>query len=49
MQIVAIEILFGGDNAAIIALACQSLPLQLRNKAILIGVAGTFLLRIALL
>ncbi len=49
MQIVAIDILLGGDNAVIIALACRNLPIQLRNKAILAGVAGAILLRIALL
>ncbi|WP_139657742.1 TerC family protein [Pseudomonas shirazica] len=49
VQIVAIDILLGGDNAVIIALACRNLPLQLRNKAILAGVAGAILLRIVLL
>lgn len=49
VQIVAIDILLGGDNAVIIALACRNLPLQLRNRAIMAGVAGAILLRIALL
>ncbi|MFE7063488.1 TerC family protein [Sutcliffiella sp. NPDC057660] len=38
--IIGIDIVLGGDNAIIIALACRNLPEQYRNKAI---VTGTFL------
>ncbi|BDM22289.1 MULTISPECIES: TerC family protein [Pseudomonas] len=48
-QIVAIDILLGGDNAVVIALACRNLPADLRKRAITAGVAGAILLRIALL
>lgn len=49
VQIIAIDILLGGDNAVIIALACRNLPIHMRNKAIMAGVAGAIALRIALL
>ncbi|MDH4870372.1 TerC family protein [Pseudomonas sp. BN515] len=49
MQIVAIDILLGGDNAVVIALACRHLPEEQRRRAIIGGVAGAILLRIALL
>ncbi|MFA7891466.1 TerC family protein [Pseudomonas putida] len=48
-QIIAIDILLGGDNAVIIAMACRNLPVELRNRAIMAGVAGAILLRILLL
>ncbi|QFT88386.1 Integral membrane protein TerC family protein [Bacillus sp. THAF10] len=38
--IIGIDIVLGGDNAIVIALACRNLPEHQRNKAIL---AGTFL------
>lgn len=49
LQIIVIDILLGGDNAVVIALACRRLPLELRRKAILGGVAGAIVLRIVLL
>ncbi|AOE85982.1 TerC family protein [Pseudomonas sp. TCU-HL1] len=49
MQIIAIDILLGGDNAVVIALACRHLPEEQRRRAIVGGVAGAILLRIALL
>ncbi|MGF6690505.1 YjbE family integral membrane protein [Metapseudomonas resinovorans] len=49
MQIIAIDILLGGDNAVVIALACRHLPAEQRRQAIVGGVAGAILLRIALL
>ena len=33
-QIIMIDILLGGDNAIVIALACRRLPLEQRNKEI---------------
>ena len=49
MQIIAIDILLGGDNAVVIALACRHLPEAQRRRAIVGGVAGAILLRIVLL
>ncbi|CAN5415677.1 TerC family protein [soil metagenome] len=48
-QIILIDILLGGDNAIVIALACRNLPPNLRVKGILWGTAGAILLRIALI
>jgi len=48
-QIIVIDILLGGDNAVVIALACRHLPEAQRRKAILGGVAGALALRILLL
>ncbi|MBL8474316.1 MAG: TerC family protein [Rhodocyclaceae bacterium] len=49
LQIIAIDILLGGDNAVVIALACRKLPPEQRNRGIAWGVAGAILLRIALI
>jgi YjbE family integral membrane protein len=49
LQIVAIDILLGGDNAVVIALACRKLPEAQRRKGILWGVAGAIALRIVLI
>jgi YjbE family integral membrane protein len=48
LQIIVIDILLGGDNAVVIALACRNLPEKQRKKGILWGVGGAVLLRIAL-
>lgn len=48
-QIILIDILLGGDNAIVIALACRNLPKNLRVKGILWGTAGAVVLRIALI
>ena len=49
LQIIAIDILLGGDNAVVIALACRKLPLEQRNRAIVWGVVGAIGLRVALI
>ena len=49
LQIVAIDILLGGDNAVVIALACRKLPESQRNKGIAWGVVGAIGLRIVLI
>lgn len=49
LQIIAIDILLGGDNAVVIALACRKLPDDQRNKGIFWGVAGAIILRIVLI
>lgn len=49
LQIIAIDIMLGGDNAVVIALACRKLPEAKRKQGILWGVAGAIALRIALI
>jgi YjbE family integral membrane protein len=49
IQIVIIDILLGGDNAVVIALACRNLPAQQRTRGVLWGTAGAILLRVALI
>jgi YjbE family integral membrane protein len=48
LQIIMIDILLGGDNAVVIALACRNLPQAQRKKGILWGVAGAVILRVIL-
>ena len=48
-QIIAIDILLGGDNAVVIALACRKLPEAQRNRAILGGALGAIVLRIVMI
>jgi YjbE family integral membrane protein len=48
-QIILIDILLGGDNAVVIALACRKLPPNLRTKGILWGTAGAIVLRVILI
>lgn len=48
-QIIAIDVLLGGDNAVVIALACRRLPPHQRNRGIFWGVVGAIGLRIALI
>jgi len=45
LQIILIDILLGGDNAVVIALACRRLPEHQRNKGIFWGVFGAIGLR----
>ena len=48
-QIIIIDILLGGDNAVVIALACRKLPAAQRTKGILWGTAGAIILRVILI
>ena len=48
-QIILIDILLGGDNAVVIALACRQLHENQRLKGILWGTAGAILLRVVLI
>jgi YjbE family integral membrane protein len=48
-QIIMIDILLGGDNAVVIALACRSLPPAQRTKGIVWGTAGAIVLRVILI
>jgi YjbE family integral membrane protein len=45
LQIIAIDIVLGGDNAIIIALACRNLPEKQKKAGILWGTAGAIILR----
>lgn len=49
LQIIAIDIVLGGDNAVIIALACRRLPDKQRKLGIFWGVAGAIVLRVVLI
>jgi YjbE family integral membrane protein len=49
IQIVIIDILLGGDNAVVIALACRKLPPAQRMQGVLWGTAGAIVLRVALI
>lgn len=49
LQIITIDILLGGDNAVVIALACRKLPAAQRNKGIFWGVFGAIGLRVVLI
>jgi len=49
LQIIAIDIMLGGDNAVVIALACRKLPPEQRNKGIFWGVIGAIGLRVVMI
>lgn len=49
LQIIAIDIVLGGDNAVVIALASRRLPPDLQRKAIFWGVFGAIGLRVVLI
>jgi YjbE family integral membrane protein len=48
LQIILIDVLLGGDNAVVIALACRNLHPNQRRAGILWGTAGAIILRIVL-
>ncbi|MBT9510831.1 MAG: TerC family protein [Acidovorax sp.] len=48
-QIIIIDILLGGDNAVVIALACRKLPPAQRTQGIIWGTAGAIILRVILI
>ncbi len=49
LQIIAIDIMLGGDNAVVIALACRRLPDAQRRQGIFWGVVGAIGLRVVLI
>lgn len=49
LQIVLIDLLLGGDNAVVIALACRKLPPHMQKKAIILGTLGAIVARVVLL
>ena len=48
-QIIMIDILLGGDNAVVIALACRGLPPKQRTQGIIWGTVGAIVLRVILI
>ncbi len=48
-QIILIDILLGGDNAVVIALACRGLPPNQRRLGIIYGTMGAIILRVVLI
>ena len=48
-QIIVIDLVLGGDNAVVIALACRRLPPGLRTRGIVLGTAGAIVLRVVLI
>ncbi len=49
VQIIVIDILLGGDNAVVIALACRNLPDQQRTRGIVLGTLGAIVLHVLLI
>jgi len=47
-QVALIDLLLGGDNAVVIALACRSLPPRQMRQAMLVGTFGAVAMRILL-
>jgi YjbE family integral membrane protein len=48
LQILFLDLVLSGDNAAVIAMACRTLPKRDASKAIVLGAAGAILFRILL-
>ncbi len=46
LMIIGIDLVLGGDNAVVIAMACRNLPAIQRNKAIIIGTMLAIVFRI---
>lgn len=46
--LILLDLLLGGDNAVLIAMAANKLPPHLRRKAILIGTGGAVLIRLVM-
>ena len=49
IELAALDLLLGADNALAVALACRPLPPRLRRRVLLIGVAGAIVLRFGLM
>ena len=48
-QIILIDIVLGGDNAVVIALACRNLPPKQKTQGIIYGTIGAIVLRVILI
>lgn len=49
VQIILIDIVLGGDNAVVIALACRNLPPKQKTQGIIYGTIGAIVLRVILI
>lgn len=49
IELAALDLLLGADNAVVIALACRPLPPQLRKRVLVVGFGGAILLRFSLM
>ena len=45
-SIILLDIVLGGDNAVVIAMASRDLPLSIRKKAIYVGTVGALIIRL---
>ncbi|KYG32413.1 TerC family protein [Alkalihalobacillus trypoxylicola] len=48
LTIIGVDIVLGGDNAIVVALACRNLPKELRNKAMVLGILLAIIIRMGL-
>jgi YjbE family integral membrane protein len=48
LEILAVDVLLGSDNALMIALACRDLPAASRERAMMVGAVGAFVARVVL-
>ncbi|MDT8862735.1 TerC family protein [Alkalihalobacillus sp. MEB130] len=48
LTIIGIDIILGGDNAIVVALACRNLPKEIRNRAIVLGICLALVTRMSL-
>ncbi|KHF38824.1 TerC family protein [Halalkalibacter okhensis] len=48
LTIIGIDIILGGDNAIVVALACRNLPQEIRNRAIVLGICLALVTRMSL-
>lgn len=48
IELAALNLLLGADNAVVVALACRPLPSQLRQPVLLMGLGGAIVLRVGL-
>ncbi|WP_088103502.1 TerC family protein [Halalkalibacter urbisdiaboli] len=48
LTIIGVDIILGGDNAIVVALACRNLPVHIRNKAIVLGITLALFIRMGL-
>ncbi|WP_227936843.1 TerC family protein [Alkalihalobacillus deserti] len=48
LTIIGIDIILGGDNAIVVALACRNLPKEIRNRAIVLGIGLALITRMSL-
>lgn len=46
LQVIMIDLVLAGDNAIVIGLAAAGLPVQLRSKAVLVGIIAATVLRV---